>query len=142
MQFTVPQFIEREAKIVGPLTFKQLIFIAAPGAICFFLYFTLAKTNFILFLILAIILLGGGLAFAFVNVGGQPLPFFLINFLKFNISPKIYLWAKKETISPTFKKEEVKKVEEEKKEEKLPLKVTLESKLKKIRNYIETKSIP
>ncbi|TSC61742.1 MAG: SsrA-binding protein, partial [Parcubacteria group bacterium Athens0416_74] len=28
MQFQVPQFIEVEDKIVGPLTFKQFVFIA------------------------------------------------------------------------------------------------------------------
>lgn len=140
MQFTVPQFIESEAKIVGSLTFKQLLFIAVPGGICFFLYFTFGKTNFFVFIILAAILMIGGLAFAFLKIGGQPLPFFLINFLKFNISQKVYLWAKKE-VAIVLKKEPIKKIEEKKEEKRVSIKTTKDSQLKKLKTFIETKPI-
>ena len=40
MEYQVPQFIEVEDKIVGPLTLKQFIYIAGAGGLCvvFFVY--------------------------------------------------------------------------------------------------------
>ncbi len=130
MQFTVPQFIEHETKIVGPLTFKQFAYIGGAGTICFILYFSLGKTNFLLFLLLSLILLVGGSALAFLKIGGKALPSLLANFLKFSASPKIYLWGKKEAPLMVFKK-----VEE------IPLKIAKDSKLKKIKIQIDTKTI-
>ena len=134
MRFTVPQFIEMEAKIVGPLTFRQFIFIGIAGGICFVLYFTFP---FSLFLLATIVLGSGAVAFAFLKIGGRGLPTILGNFLKFSLAPKIYLWGKKEVPVEVFKKEVVKA--EEKKEE-LPLKIAEKSQLKKLRTQIETKT--
>ena len=39
MQFQVPQFTEAEDKIVGPLTLRQFIYIAAAGGVSVMLYF-------------------------------------------------------------------------------------------------------
>ena len=105
-QFTVPQFIEHEAKIVGPLTFKQFIYVGIAGAISFILYFTLGKTNFFLFLLLTMILMGGGFTLAFVKIGGRTLPIFLKNFLFFSLAPKMYLWKKKGGLPPRIIKTE------------------------------------
>jgi len=57
MEFTVPQFIEKKAKIVGPFTFGQFLFIGIASGICLFLYFVLPLAVFI---ITSIVLLGGG----------------------------------------------------------------------------------
>jgi len=43
MQYKVPQNVEREDKIVGPLTLKQLILVAVGGGISYLLYINLAK---------------------------------------------------------------------------------------------------
>jgi len=137
MQYTVPQFIEHEAKIIGPLTFKQFIFIGAAGAVCFVLYFSIAKINFFLFLILSIIILGVGAALALLKIGGQGLPTILTNFLRFSLGSKIYIWKEKGTPITIFKKVEIKK---EVKKEELPLKIAEKSQLKKIRNEIEMKT--
>jgi len=134
MRFTVPQFIEHEAKIVGPLTFKQFIFIGMAGAVGFILYFT---APFYIFLIACLILGGGAVALAFLKIGGRDLPTVLGNSLKFLISPKMYIWRKKETPVRVFKKEEIKK---EVPEEGLPLKIAEKSQLKKLRTQIETKT--
>ena len=91
MRFTVPKFIEHEAKIVGPLTFRQFIFVGIAGAICFVFYFTLP---FSIFLISCLVLGGGALAFAFLRVGGRSLSSVLGSFLRFNLTPKIYIWRK------------------------------------------------
>jgi hypothetical protein len=134
MRFTVPQFIEREAKIVGPLTFRQFIFVAIAAAICFLFYFSLP---FNLFLLSCAVLGGGALAFAFLQIGGRSLPTVLSNFLRFNLTPKMYIWKKTEAKIEIIKKE-VKKKEET--EEELPLKINEKSQLKKIKTRIETKT--
>jgi hypothetical protein len=137
MQFSVPQFIEHEAKIIGPLTFKQFIFIGAAGGICFILYFSIATINFFLFLVLAIVIFGLGAALAFLKIGGQDLLTIFKNFLGFNLSSKIYIWKKKEVPIAVFKKMEIKK---ELQEGKPLLKIVGESRLKKIRTKIEVKT--
>src|SRR3990172_12458701 len=38
MQFQVPQFIEIEDKIFGPLTFKQFIYVAGGAGACYLLW--------------------------------------------------------------------------------------------------------
>lgn len=91
-QFTVPQFIEHEPKVVGPLTFKQFIFVGVAGAICFIFYFTLP---FPIFILGSIVLMAGGFALAFLKSGGRTLPTILKNFFFFSLRPKIYLWKKK-----------------------------------------------
>lgn len=137
MRFTVPQFIEHEAKIVGPLTFRQFIFIGIAGAVCFFLYFTIAKTSFFLFLILSILIFGIGAALAFLKIGGQGLPTILANFLRFIFGSKMYIWKRKGAPITISKRVEIKK---EVKEGELPLKIAEKSQLKKIRTEIETKT--
>ena len=131
MRFTIPQFIEHEPKIVGPLTFRQFSFIGVAAAICFILYYTVP---FSVFLIACLILGGGAMALAFLRIGGRSLPTILGNFLKFSVSPKIFIWRKIEAPIKVFKKERIKKEEAE---EELPLKIAEKSQLKKIRTQIE-----
>lgn len=134
MRFTVPKFIEHEAKIVGPLTFKQFIFIGIAGAICFALYFTVP---FSIFLIASLVLGGGAIALAFLKIGGRSLPIIFGNFLKFSVSPRMYIWKKTGAPIKVFRKEKIKKEEVE---EELPLKIAEKSQLKKLRTQIETKT--
>jgi len=102
MQFTVPQFIEKEPKIVGPFTFKQFIFIGIAGGVCIFLYFTVPLPVFI---ITAAILLTAAFALAFLKIKGIPLPAVIKNFFFFLFKPKIYLWKKKGSNMIVFKKD-------------------------------------
>jgi hypothetical protein len=133
MRFTVPQFIEHEIKIIGPLTFKQFTYLGIAGAICFMLYFSVPFSVFIL----ACIFIGGGAAaLAFLKVGGRPLPSIVVSFLKFNLAPKMYLWKKKEGTISMLKKAKP----EIKKEDETPLKIAGKSKLKSIQTEIETKT--
>ncbi len=141
MRFTIPQFIEYEARIVGPFTFRQFIFVGIAGAICFVLYFSLGKTNFLLFLLLTTILMLGALALAFVKISGRGLPTILANFLRFSFAPKIYIWRKKETPLTIFKRSaESSPIKATEEEEELPLKIAEKSQLKKLRTEIETKT--
>ena len=133
MEFIVPKFIEREAKIVGPFTFKQFIFIGVAGGLCLFLYFVLPMSAFI---IIAIILLGGAFALAFLKIEKISLPVFIKNFFIFLSRPKVYLWKKK-GIPPKILKKEEKIIKGE--EEKSDLRVVRDSKLSELLTRIETK---
>ncbi len=147
MRFTVPQFIDYEAKIVGPLTFRQFVYVGMAGAVCFVLYFT---APFSLFLISCFVLGGGALAFAFIKIGGRSLPTILANLLRFSLTPKMYIWRKKETPVTVYKKTTPASAEsalgrspatgEAAGEEELPLKIAEKSRLKKMKIQIETKT--
>lgn len=137
MRFTVPQFIEQEGKIIGPLTLRQFAFVGVAAAICFILYFTIGKISFFLFLLLSTAIIGTGASLAFLKVNNQSLPKILINFFRFTIGSKIYIWQKKETPIKISKEMEFKKRGEK---EEFVLKTTDQSQLKKIKAVIETKS--
>lgn len=109
MQFQVPQFIEHEAKIIGPFTFTQFIYIGFAGAAAFFLYFILPIS---FFFIVAIILGAVGFGLAFIKVAGKSLPFLLLDIFNFSISPKTYIWKRgrvKRSVEPkrVLKRKEV-----------------------------------
>ena len=137
MRFTVPQFIEHEAKIVGPLTFKQFIYVGFGAAVSFILYVYIGPTNFSLFLILTIVIMSAVSAFAFLKVGGRPLPIAISNFFLFLLSPRIYLWKKKEAQVRVFKKPSLPATEVEKKTP--TIRVAGESQLRKLSAEVETK---
>lgn len=101
MLYTVPQFIEKEPKIAGPFTFKQLVFLLAAAGLAVFFYFVLPR---FLFILAAIILGAGALALAFFRVGGIALPVVIKNFFVFLTRPRVYLWKKKQ-IPPKIIKE-------------------------------------
>ncbi len=93
MRFEVPQFIEIEDKIFGPLTWRQFLYIGGGVGMGVVLFLT---TSFLIFLIigLPLALLAGALAFYPVN--NRPFSFFLeaiINYLK---GTKLYIWKQKE----------------------------------------------
>ena len=133
MRFTVPQFIEREAKIIGPLTFKQFLYVGSAGLVCFIVYFSF---SFDIFLISCFFFGGIASAFAFLKIDGIPLSKFIWNFFKYSLSPKVYIWKKggigsgntQETIS--IKEEQT---------EKIDLSVGGKSNLKNIKTKIETR---
>lgn len=91
MQFQVPQFIETEDKVIGPLTLKQFLYLAAAGAVSFALFFFL-KT--FLWLIATFILGSVGAALAFIKINGRPLPNMLLAALGFYWKPRTYLWQR------------------------------------------------
>jgi hypothetical protein len=91
MQFVVPQFIDVEDKIIGPVTTRQFI-ITIVGGIIIFLEYKLS--DFGLFVLLAFptaVVFG---ALAFLKINGMPFHFFLINFLETLKLPGLRLWKK------------------------------------------------
>lgn len=91
MRFEVPQFIDIEDKIFGPLTFKQFIYVAGGGGLCYGVY-RLLPLYFAIPLILAIALLAWALAFYKIN--NQPFIKIGQAFIVFLTKNKLYVWQK------------------------------------------------
>ena len=89
MQYQVPQFIDVEEKIVGPLTLKQFFYLAGAFLILFFLFFIFKLW---LWLILAVIIGGGAIALAFVKYNGRPLTIMIRAMLSYFWRPRRYSW--------------------------------------------------
>lgn len=93
MRFQVPQFIEVEDKLFGPLTFKQFIYVAGAVGLCVIL-FTLLPTFIALLLSVPIFMFG--VALAFYKVNERPFIQVVEDFLHYSTSSKLYVWKKEE----------------------------------------------
>ena len=133
MQYYVPQFIEMESKVIGPLTLKQFLIIGSPIGIIVALFFILKIKIVVIFL--GIVVIAAGIMIAFFKYQGQDLTAIITYGFSYFLSPKEYIWFKKgeEKLSIT----EVEKVVEKKKEI-VPQKRKEESKLKQISWLIQT----
>ncbi len=91
MKYTVPQFIDAEDKIMGPITTRQFLILLVVAFFCFIAY---KLFDFALFLLVAIfwVIVGGILAFMRVN--GQPFHFFLLNLVQTLRKPALRVWDK------------------------------------------------
>lgn len=91
MRFQVPQFIETETKIVGPLTWKQFIWVAmGVGLLLMFIRFL---TGFWLVFVSIIVIAVFG-ALAFLRLEGGTLIEYLMKALSYALGPKKYLFKK------------------------------------------------
>lgn len=133
LRFQVPQFIEREARVVGPFTFKQFVYLGVPTAAAFFLYFV---APFFVFLFSTVVFLSFGFLFAFVNVGGRSFPTILVNFLRFSAGPKTYIWKK--GTSPMQTSQAVYTEPTQEGVQKPKVKLVKESKIKTLATHVET----
>jgi len=97
MRFQVPQFIEIEDKIFGPLTFKQFIYLTGSVGLSVILFTFLPK---FLALILSVPVVVFGLALAFYKMNSRPFIRVAEDLFHYSLSSKLYLW-KKEDRKPT-----------------------------------------
>lgn len=104
MRFQVPQFIEVEDKIFGPLTFKQFVYIAGGIGFCVILFIFLPKFLAIL-ISLPVVLLSGALAFYKVNE--KPFINVVEAFFNYSLTNKLYIWKKEEKQAVRSKENEV-----------------------------------
>jgi hypothetical protein len=96
MRYQVPQFIEIEDKIFGPLTFKQFIYLAGAGGICL-LFFTVLPLYFAVLCMIPFIALGAALAFYKVN--GRPFIVAVEHAFGYFFGNKLYLWKARPSTS-------------------------------------------
>jgi len=101
MLFNVPQFINIEDKIVGPLTAKQLGWLAAAGVILFVLFNFLDTSAFIIACVIVGTIFG---ALAFYRPYNQSLINFIGSSISFVIRPRLYVWKRLGENQKTVKK--------------------------------------
>ncbi len=92
MQFSVPQFVEIEDKIIGPLTLKQFLILLGGGLIEL-LYNSVFKTG-ILFFLLSLPTVVAFVYLAFGRLNGRPVLSALPAILKFFSSPKVWVFER------------------------------------------------
>ncbi len=92
MQFQVPQFIDVEDKLFGPLTFKQFIYVLGAGGAAFIIYKLIP--NVYLALLVAAPIVGLALLLAFYKFNDRPFILMLESAFKYYAASRIFLWKK------------------------------------------------
>lgn len=108
-QFLVPQFIDVESKILGPITVRQFVIMIVVMGALFTYYKTLDFSGFLLASIFTVAL---GAAFGFLKVNGAPFHVFLLNVIQTIMRPSLRIWAKDYTVSTTNEEDKEKKVDD------------------------------
>ncbi|MFA6514399.1 MAG: PrgI family protein [Patescibacteria group bacterium] len=88
-QFTVPQFIDIESKIIGPITTRQFVIFLGAALVIGLSY---RIFDFSLFLVIAAVVLVIAILFAFVKINGRPFHFFLLNATQTLRRPRLRVW--------------------------------------------------
>ncbi len=91
MRFVVPQFIEVEDKVVGPLTFKQAAYIIGAGGFALMLFTTV---GFFWAIVLGSPVYALAGALAFVKINNRPFSLTLFSVFNYALRKKLYLWKK------------------------------------------------
>lgn len=90
-QFVVPQFIDAEDKILGPVTGRQFLIMLVD----IFLILPWYKlVSFAWFLVIALPLFALGVVVAFAKINGQSFHFFFLNLIQTFRKPQLRVWDK------------------------------------------------
>lgn len=90
-QFVVPQFIDAEDKIFGPVTARQFIILMVAFLFDFVLFRLLSFTTFLLLGIPVLVIAG---IVAFVKINGAPFHYFVLNLIQTFKKPRLRVWQK------------------------------------------------
>ena len=125
MQFKVPQNIDLEDKIVGPLTLIQFLYVLGGGVLDYLMYLSFGSV--FIFWVVAIPATAIALALAFLKIQDQPLSHFIKAGLTYLSRPKVRVWRRhgtdfssirqappKKNVMPIIPKKKIEKSELEK----------------------------
>lgn len=90
-QFVVPQFIDSEPKLLGPITARQFLILFVTVLLCAFLKVLL---SFWFFVAASVVFGGFGVVLAFVKINGQNFHYFLLNLAQTLSRSSIRVWQK------------------------------------------------
>jgi hypothetical protein len=113
-QFVVPQFIEAEDRIIGPVTTRQFLIMLVTMLTLAVFYKLLP---FLYFVLVGIVLLVGAIILAFMKINGMPFHFFLLNLVQTMQKARVRVWDKTPTdadlrrYSKKVEKEEVEELQ-------------------------------
>lgn len=91
MEYQVPQFIEVEDKVVGPLTLRQFIYLAGAGGLCVIF---VAYLPLLLAVLLSIPTIALGAALSFYKVNGKTFIEMLEAGFNYYTGAKMFLWKR------------------------------------------------
>lgn len=90
-QFTVPQFIDIEDKIIGPITTRQFIILLATMIVIAAYY---KIFDFSAFVAASVLTFSITCVFAFFKINGRPFHFFVLNLIQTLKRPALRAWNK------------------------------------------------
>lgn len=93
MRFQVPQFINIEDKIFGPLTVKQFVYVVGGTGLVYIIYHFL-PFYLAIFIIAPVALFT--IALAFIPVNGKPFIFTLYAAIQYALGNRLYLWKQQQ----------------------------------------------
>ncbi|EKD56031.1 MAG: hypothetical protein ACD_58C00316G0004 [uncultured bacterium] len=137
MQYKVPQKIDLEDKIIGPLTLVQFMYLMGGGMI----FYICLNISGLVFVLIGLPVAMLTLALTFLKIQDQPFSKFLISAIMYVFSPKERYWQKdinQEKFASeitTFKKEE------KKTEETFAERTVKKSELEKLAHALDTRSL-
>ncbi|MFH1088397.1 MAG: PrgI family protein [Patescibacteria group bacterium] len=110
MAVKIPQNIDKEDKLVGPLTLKQFLYVLGGAGVTFVAYQGYVQYYLFAheFFIIAFIASAIALSFAFLKINGLPFITFINNLLAFLFVKRSRMWGKDNTLeksAPLSKKE-------------------------------------
>ncbi len=88
-QFVVPQFIDVEDKIIGPVTVRQFIIMLA-GFLIIAIFYKLFDFSMFIVSGLFVLIISG--IFSFAKINGRPFHFFVLNLAQTLRRPKLRVW--------------------------------------------------
>jgi len=91
MKFVVPQFIDVEDKVLGPLSVRQFVIILVGAGFIFILFKIM---TFILAVLSAVFVMAFVFVFAFIKINGRGFHYFLLSLLETFRSPQLKVWRK------------------------------------------------
>lgn len=94
MEYQVPQFIEVENKIIGPLTLRQFIYLAGAAGIC---VASLVYLPIVFAVLISLPVAGFAAALAFYKVNGKPFVEVLEAGFNYYTRAKLFLWKHQES---------------------------------------------
>lgn len=103
LNFQVPQFIEIEDKIFGPLTFKQFVYVAGGGGLAFMLWVYISPRWLAVIFIIPVVALA--LSLAFYKVNSRPFVLILEAAFTYLMTHKLYIWKHDEPVKTGNKAE-------------------------------------
>ena len=92
----VPQFIDSEDKIIGPITVRQFLICLVGAGVLFVEYKVLATAYFVFAAMVTAGLFG---TFGFLKINGQPFHIFFLNFVQTQIRPALRVWNKNAVVA-------------------------------------------
>jgi hypothetical protein len=89
-QYKVPQDVEAEDKLIGPLSFRQFVYLMVAGGGAFVGFFLFQLSPFLIILVLPIVVLFGVLALPLRK--DQPMEVYLVALIRFFLKPRRRIW--------------------------------------------------